>query len=175
MMIVLPVLRQSWVGTTDNPSEYVYATEYRLERASKLITASRFLRAKQEGLRCIIEVKAEGNLDADHQLFQYAFLAGAPLAVLTDGKHWRFYLPMVPGKFEERLVRTLDFEKHPHEEIAAGLVRYLSFENTRSGKARENAERDHNQRIRSIETKKHFRGMEKSTGWIFRQTRYSAD
>ena len=62
---------------------------------------------------------------------------------------------MVPGKFEERL-DTLDFEKHPHEEIAAGLVRYLSFENTRSGKARENAERDHNQRIRSIETKKNI-------------------
>ena len=32
----------------------------------------------------------------------------------------------------------------------------MSFENTRSGKARENAERDHNQRIRSIETKKNI-------------------
>ena len=152
VMIVLPVLGN--LGWDIYNPEYVYP-QYPLERL-KVDYGLKISRGKQEGLRCIIEVKAEGNLDADHQLFQYAFLAGAPLAVLTDGKHWRFYLPMVPGKFEERLVRTLDFEKHPHEEIAAGLVRYLSFENTRSGKARENAERDHNQRIRSIETKKNI-------------------
>jgi len=152
VQIVLPVLGH--LGWDIYNSEYVYP-QYPLERL-KVDYGLKISRGKQEGLRCIIEVKAEGNLDADHQLFQYAFLAGAPLAVLTDGRHWRFYLPMVPGKFEERLVRTLDFEKYPHEEIAAGLVRYLSFENTRSGKARENAERDHNQRIRSIETKKNI-------------------
>lgn len=152
VQIVLPVLGH--LGWDIYNSEYVYP-QYPLERL-KVDYGLKISRGKQEGLRCIIEVKAEGNLDADHQLFQYAFLAGAPLAVLTDGRHWRFYLPMVPGKFEERLVRTLDFEKHSHEEITAGLVRYLSFENTRSGKARKNAERDHNQRIRSIETKKNI-------------------
>ena len=108
VMIVLPVLGN--LGWDIYNPEYVYP-QYPLERL-KVDYGLKISRGKQEGLRCIIEVKAEGNLDADHQLFQYAFLAGAPLAVLTDGKHWRFYLPMVPGKFEERLVRTLDFEKH---------------------------------------------------------------
>lgn len=152
VQIVLPVLGH--LGWDINSPDYVWP-QYALERR-KVDYALKISKGYGEGLRCIIEVKAEGNLDADHQLFQYAFIAGAPLAVLTDGRHWRFYLPMVPGKFEERLVRTLDFGKHSHEEIINGLIRYLSFENTRSGKAKENAERDHNQRIKSIETKKNI-------------------
>lgn len=152
VQIVLPLLGH--LGWNIHSPDYVYP-QYALERR-KVDYALKISKGYGEGLRCIIEVKAEGNLDADHQLFQYAFLAGAPLAVLTNGKHWRFYLPMVPGKFEERLVRTLDFGKHSHEEIINGLIRYLSFENTRSGKAKENAERDHNQRIKSIETKKNI-------------------
>lgn len=152
VQIVLPVLGH--LGWDIHSPDYV-CPQYPLDRR-KVDYGLKISKGNREGLRCIIEVKAEGNLDADHQLFQYAFLAGAPLAVLTDGRHWRFYLPMVPGKFEERLVRTLDFGKHSREEIVNGLVRYLSFENTRSGKAKENAERDHNQRIRSIETKKNI-------------------
>ena len=152
VQIVLPVLGH--LGWDTHSPDYV-CPQYPLDRR-KVDYGLKISKGSGEGLRCIIEVKAEGNLDADHQLFQYAFLAGAPLAVLTDGRHWRFYLPMVPGKFEERLVRTLDFGKHSYEEIVDGLVSYLSFENTRSGKARENAERDHNQRIRSIETKRNI-------------------
>ncbi|MYC40683.1 MAG: hypothetical protein F4X55_06740 [Candidatus Dadabacteria bacterium] len=152
VQIVLPVLGH--LGWDIHSPDYV-CPQYPLDRR-KVDYGLKISKGNREGLRCIIEVKAEGNLDADHQLFQYAFLAGAPLAVLTDGRHWRFYLPMVPGKFEERLVRTLDFGKHSHEEIVNGLVRYLSFQNTRSGKAKENAERDHNQRIKSIETRKNI-------------------
>ncbi|MDE0662879.1 MAG: hypothetical protein OXH82_02975 [Candidatus Dadabacteria bacterium] len=152
VQIVLPVLGH--LGWDIHSPDYV-CPQYPLDRL-KVDYGLKISKGSGEGLRCIIEVKAEGNLDADHQLFKYAFFAGAPLAVLTDGRHWRFYLPMVPGKFEERLVRTLDFGEHSHEEIINGLVRYLSFENTRSGKAKENAERDHNQRIRSIETEKNI-------------------
>ena len=152
VQIVLPVL--GYLGWDKNNPEYVYP-QYPLEKL-KVDYGLKVSRGEGEGLRCIIEVKAEGKVDADHQLFKYAFFAGAPLAVLTDGRHWRFYLPMRPGKLEERLVRTLDFEKHTEEEIVTGLTRYLSFENTRSGKAKENAERDHNQRIKSIETKKNI-------------------
>ena len=150
VQVVLPVLSfLDW--DTCNP-DYVYP-EYPLEKL-KVDYGLKISEGDQEGLRCIIEVKAEGNLDADRQLFQYAFIAGSPLAVLTDGRHWRFYLPMLPGKFEERLVRTLDFSNHSDEEIVNGLIRYLSFENTRSGMARENAEKDHNQRIKTENTKK---------------------
>ena len=63
---------------------------------------------------------------------------------------------MAAGDFEERLVRTLDVEKHQPEKVVQGLIDYLSFENTHSGKAKKNAERDHEERIRSIETNKNI-------------------
>ncbi len=110
--------------------------------------------------RCIIEVKTVGNMTADRQLFEYAFHAGSPLAFLTDGKRWRFYLPMSPGSLEERLVRTLDFEEHSANEVAEGLVRYLSFDNTHSGQAKENAENDRDKRIGKVKARKNI-----STAW----------
>ena len=106
--------------------------------------------------RCIIEVKTVGNMTADRQLFEYAFHAGSPLAFLTDGKRWRFYLPMSPGSLEERLVRTLDFEEHSANEVAEGLVRYLSFDNTHSGRARKNAEDDRDKRIGKDKARKNI-------------------
>ena len=156
MFVILPVLK--YLGWDIETPGYV-CPQYSLENL-KVDYGLKISRGKREGLRCIVEVKAEknleGNTSADRQLFQYAFLAGAPLAVLTDGGRWRFYLPMAAGDFEERLVRTLDVEKHPPEKVVQGLVDYLSFENTRSGKAKKNAERDHEERIRSIETNKNI-------------------
>ncbi len=149
-MIVLPVLRHlGW--PTDNPL-YV-CPEYPLE-GRKVDYGLKISEGKEEGLRCIIEVKAVGNIiDADRQLFEYAFHAGTPLAVLTDGRLWRFYLALAAGKYKERLVRTLDFEEHSIEEVVKGLVRYISFDNTRSGQARKNAESDLSERITKIEAK----------------------
>ncbi len=105
--------------------------------------------------RCIIEVKALGNLaNADRQLFEYAYRAGAPMAVLTDGKQWMVYLSIGGGEFQEKLVRTFDFTKHDPEEIAKGLDRYLSFDNTCSEQARRNAEHDRDKRITKDMAKK---------------------
>ena len=105
--------------------------------------------------RCIIEVKAVGNLaNADRQLFEYAYKAGAPIAVLTDGKQWMIYLSIGGGEFQEKLVRTFDFTKHDPEEIAKGLDRYLSFDNTCSEQARRNAEDDRDKRITKDMAKK---------------------
>lgn len=154
--IVLPVL--GYLNWDIYDFRYVYP-QYPLDRL-KVDYGLKISPGEEEGLRCIIEVKAwrnlEGNTSADSQLFQYAFLAGAPIAVLTDGGRWRFYLPMAAGDFEERLVRDLNVEKHQPEKVVQGLVDYLSFENTRSGKARKNAERDHEERIRNIETNKNI-------------------
>ncbi len=100
---------------------------------------------------------AVGNIvDADRQLFEYAFHAGTPIAVLTDGKLWRFYLPLAAGQYEERLVRTLDLEEHSTEEVAEVLVRYISFDNVRSGQAKRNAESDLYQLINRVEAKKNI-------------------
>ena len=56
--------------------------------------------------RCIIELKSTdydlkqiGRSDGDKQLFQYAFHAGAPVALLTNGVGWRFYSTYGAGTY----------------------------------------------------------------------------
>ena len=156
MQIVLPVLMHLNWDIYD--SSYVFP-QYPLEKL-KVDFGLKVSRGEEEGLRCIIEVKAEGNLEgnleATRQLFQYAFHAGAPLAVLTDGGRWRFYSVMDVGKHEERLVRTLELEKLSPEEVTSGLVRYLSFRNMISGEAWENAKKDLEQKKRRQTTNKNI-------------------
>ena len=64
-----------------------------------------------------------GRSDGDRQLFEYAFHAGAPLALLTNGVIWRFYSTFSAGTYAERLVRNLDIETEPPDEVAAALDR----------------------------------------------------
>ena len=97
--------------------------------------------------RCIIELKGPSQTEGDEQLFEYAFHAGAPIALLTNGKHWRFYHILTGGTYNERLVRTLDLRKHAPKEVAEALERYLSYPNTESGKASEYAKEDLSKRI----------------------------
>ena len=81
----------------------------------------------------LVEVKQVGqSKGADRQLFQYAFHKGVPMAVLTDGQEWHFFLPTEQGDYGERRVYTLDL----HE-------RYQGYEEVRSGRAIEAARRDY--------------------------------
>lgn len=66
-----------------------------------------------------IEVKQPGHTEAaDRQLFEYAFHEGVPLAVLTDGQTWNFYLPSGQGSYDDRRVYRLDFlERNPNEAV----------------------------------------------------------
>jgi len=109
---------------------------------------------KNRSPRCIVELKSTdydlkeiGRSDGDRQLFEYAFHAGAPLALLTNGVNWRFYSTFSAGTYAERLVRTLDIETEPPAEVAAALDRYLSYANTESGKAADYARVDLDKRI----------------------------
>ncbi len=99
--------------------------------------------------RCIIELKSTGydlrqlgRSAGDRQLFEYSFHAGAPLALLTNGAHWRFYSTQSAGTYAERLVRSFDIEADEPGEVAAALDRYLSYSNTESGKAAHYARED---------------------------------
>lgn len=99
--------------------------------------------------RCIIELKPTeyalreiGRSDGDRQLFEYSFHAGAPLALLTNGVHWRFYSTQSAGTYAERLVRALDIETDSLDEVASRLERYLSYANTELGKAADFARED---------------------------------
>ena len=59
--------------------------------------------------RIFVEVKAVGKSeDAERQLFEYAFHMGVPLAVLTDGREWSFFLPAGAGSYDERRIYKLD-------------------------------------------------------------------
>ena len=59
--------------------------------------------------RIFIEVKGVGKATgAERQLFEYAFHQGVPLAVLTDGREWSFFLPAGAGSYDERRIYKLD-------------------------------------------------------------------
>jgi len=46
----------------------------------------------------LVEVKQVGqSKGADRQLFEYAFHKGVPMAILTDGQEWNFFLPTEQG------------------------------------------------------------------------------
>lgn len=92
-----------------------------------------FLEVKQVG-------KSEGT---ERQLFEYAFHVGVPLAVLTDGKEWNFFLPGEQGDYGERRVYKLDIVERDISECVTRLNRYLHYNDVLSGKAIEAAREDY--------------------------------
>lgn len=101
-----------------------------------------------------IEVKQPGQTDAaDKQLFEYAFHEGVPLAVLTDGQTWSFYLPSGQGSYDDRRVYRLDLlEREPNEAVEK-LERYLQQSRIASGTAFEAAQSDYRSRSRQQQAK----------------------
>ena len=143
--IILPVLQH--LGWNTGDYRYVYP-EYPLSDR-KVDYGLKVSEEENKAPQCIIEAKAEGKLGAtDRQLFQCAFIAGVRMAVLTDGRLWRFYLPMTLGSFEERLIRTLDIRKDKSQKIIEVLNRYLSYKNMCSGETVSYADCDQDEWVR---------------------------
>ena len=91
-----------------------------------------------------VEVKNVGLSDgADRQLFEYAFHLGVPMAILTDGQEWSFYLPGEQGRYDERRVYKIDLLERSLEEIESRLIRYLKYQNVTSGVALKSARSDY--------------------------------
>ncbi|AHB87882.1 type I restriction-modification system restriction subunit HsdR family [Thermosynechococcus sp. NK55a] len=91
-----------------------------------------------------IEVKRVGISEgADRQLFEYAFHSGVPIAVLTDGQEWSFYLPGEQGRYDERRVYKLDLLEREIAEAVSRLERYLQYERVCSGEALKSARADY--------------------------------
>ncbi len=83
-----------------------------------------------------VEVKQIGQSEgAERQLFEYAFHVGVPLAILTDGQEWNFFLPGEQGDYGERRVYKLDIVERDLTECVSRLNRYLKYEDIISGKA----------------------------------------
>lgn len=91
-----------------------------------------------------VEVKQPGlSNGADRQLFEYAFHTGVPIALLTDGSTWHFYLPAEQGSYKERRVYLLDLLERDVDECAERLQRYLEYDAVASGEAIERARHDY--------------------------------
>jgi len=92
----------------------------------------------------IIEVKQIGQSDgAERQLFEYAFHDGVPLAILTDGRDWNFFLPGEQGDYVERRVYKLDIVDRDLSECTSRLSRYLGYDHVTSGAAMQAARDDY--------------------------------
>jgi len=91
-----------------------------------------------------VEVKRIGlTAGADRQLFEYAFHRGVPMAILTDGQEWNFYLPGEQGHYRERRVYKVDLLKQDVSETVNRLERYLGYGNVCSGAALKAARADY--------------------------------
>lgn len=91
-----------------------------------------------------VEVKQPGlSNGADRQLFEYAFHTGVPIALLTDGATWHFYLPAEQGSYLERRVYLLDLLERDPAESVERLRRYLDYGSVISGEAIERARHDY--------------------------------
>lgn len=104
-----------------------------------------------------VEVKKVGFTEgADRQLFEYAFFVGVPMAILTDGQEWSFYLPAEQGRFDERRVYKVDLLERTTEESVERLIRYLDYGRTCSGEALKAARSDYKNVARDREIDRTF-------------------
>jgi hypothetical protein len=100
--------------------------------------------AYQDRPAIFVEVKAIGKADgADRQLFEYAFHKGVPLAILTDGREWHFFLPAEEGEYQERRVYKLDIIEREPTDVTRYFERYLKYDRVCSGQALEAARSDY--------------------------------
>jgi predicted type IV restriction endonuclease len=91
-----------------------------------------------------LEVKRVGQAEgADRQLFEYAFHQGVPMAVLTDGQEWHFYLPAEQGRYDERRVYKLDLLERTVPDSESRLKRYLGYPAVSAGSALNDARADY--------------------------------
>lgn len=102
-----------------------------------------------------IEVKQVGQSEgAERQLFEYAFHESIPLAILTDGQSWSFFLPGEQGAYGDRRVYKLDLLERSIEESVSRLERYLSFSRVTNGLAIASAREDYQSaaKLRQVES-----------------------
>ena len=105
--------------------------------------------------KLLLEVKDIGNAGgAERQLFEYAFHKGIPMAILTDGQEWSFFLPGEQGDYQERCVYKLDLLTRPVAESAKIFQRYLAHDEVASGRALQAARDDYRNvsTVRTIQT-----------------------
>jgi hypothetical protein len=114
------------------------------------------LRSAPSRVDVFIEVKAPGKADetADKQLFEYTVHHGVPLALVTDGRVWSFYLPGGQGNYEERRLFRLDLLERELAESCERLDRYLDRGKVACGAAYQAASQDYQDKTRELRVAK---------------------
>ena len=92
-------------------------------------------------LRALIEAKAPGSDLDKHvkQMLVYAFHEGVDICALTNGLHWRFYLPREKGPPQERVFADLHCGNDPVDQLCDDLNTFLGRASLLSGQAEERA------------------------------------
>lgn len=110
------------------------------------------LRTAPAKIDFFMEVKAPGkaNEPADKQLFEYTVHHGVPLALVTDGRVWSFYLPGGQGNYEERRPYRLDLLERELAASCERLDRYLGHDRVASGAAFDAASQDYKDKAREL-------------------------
>lgn len=104
-----------------------------------------------------IEIKQVGKINgAERQLFEYAFFPGIPMAILTDGQEWQFFLPAEQGDFGERRVYKLDLLERNPDDVIMRLKRYLDYKAVCAGNSIEAARRDYSNVKKERQIKRTF-------------------
>jgi hypothetical protein len=92
-----------------------------------------------------IETKALGKLETELakyevQLRDYNRNNTALFSVITDGREWRFYYSQTGGEFSQKCFKVLDLLNDDFDDIELSFYTFLSKEDIRSGKAKNEAE-----------------------------------
>lgn len=99
----------------------------------------------------LIEAKRYKRLDgAEWQVFQYSLHVGTPIAILTDGLEWRFFMPGEEGAYYERLLCTVNLMDENIDQVLQLLHKYLSYENVMSRRSIEEARIDYRNRRKDL-------------------------
>ncbi len=90
-----------------------------------------------------LEEKAPDQTLSSHeeQLLQYSFAEGIPLAVLTNGREWWFYLSLEEGQWGERKFAMVDVETQDTEDVCTLFSEFLKKEAVCTGSAKTTAKK----------------------------------
>ena len=93
-----------------------------------------------------------GKAHHEDQLLNYSFRLGIPLAVLTNGTEWWFYVPLRQGTWQERKFFAIDIVQQDPSSASGYFAQFLSREAVGNGSAVRNANRVLEDAVRSRKT-----------------------
>jgi hypothetical protein len=101
-----------------------------------------FLLKHENAKKIFLSVKKDLNhLESlQEKLFTWSVQWDIKIAILTNGLIWRFFLPLMGGRSEDKQVHLIDFSKDQAEDIEHVFSNFLGKQNVISGNSQKAAE-----------------------------------